>query len=138
MYSLVEAFREGGSAMYAILVFDGLACSMIVLVLVATIVLRSLKMGGAAGIVAWLALVCAALPCCTGVWASFSAKDRVDEILLSVDPEQREILKAEGYKEAEWPMYFGLGSGALLFMAALVPFAVGISAKKPLPPEPGY
>lgn len=129
---LVMWFRYGGVTMYAVTgqLCAGTVVGLIALVLV--IVARKRPGMRTVGVVAgFFTILCASAPVCSGVYGWWSGNSMVDAAVANVDPEQRDMILAEGRKEARVPLLYGGGSGALCLIAAISLLTIALGAKRP-------
>lgn len=121
MIDLVQSFREGGAAMYAILLLN--ACGGLlgpVALLVAGVARFTNKGRTAALVLGILALMAAILPMCAGAGGYYLGMSRVEHAVLLTAPAYKEILLETGRSEASNNLTFGFSSGCCLLLPALL------------------
>ncbi|MFN7143042.1 MAG: hypothetical protein ACK4YP_04650 [Myxococcota bacterium] len=118
---LLDAFQEGGAAMYAVLALDVCAAFFVPLALVAAIVARfQPKVRTVALVLGGVAVFASVVPMCAGVGGYLWGMQQVEAALQNVDPEMRDTLQAVGEAEASNNLTFGFGSGCLCLVPAIV------------------
>lgn len=125
--TFVDAFRA--NPIFFVLI-GMLAAAAFVVALVALVSLARPRRALVAGIVAG-ALAVAAMG--AGAFAWHSARSTVDEALAiaGLTDRDRERIRAAGYAEAAYPLYFGLAAATLPLLAASVAVLVSLTRGNP-------
>jgi len=105
--TLVNAFRDGGFAMYWVL---GADCAFVVVLGIGLAVAYLQRGSGAKWAAVAAVAACAVLPALLGVGGYEYAMTRVTEAVQYADPEFKALLLEVGTKEAMNNAWFGLGS----------------------------
>ena len=117
---MAEFFAEGGFWMYPIALLG-----------LVGVVLGAVGLGTRSRSVALGGLTCAALVTVLGVAGMMSGRTQVDQALATVSPEDAELIRTVGYKEASRPLQLGGGFGMLGALLGVAAFTLGARERAP-------
>lgn len=118
MSGILEAFREGGAAMYAITLVDGCLCSASVFLLIGLALSAGRNQGLLRGVAVAL-LLGSFIPVCAGGVGYWLGMRNVEAAVAAASDEYRDQLTMIGEREASWNLWFGGGSSSLCLVSGL-------------------
>lgn len=118
MSGILDAFQEGGVAMYAITLVDGCLCSASVFLLIGLALSAGRSKGLLRGVAVALFLG-AFIPGCAGGVGYWLGMQNVEAAVAAASEEYREQLTLIGEREASWNLWFGGASSALCLVTGV-------------------
>ncbi len=94
-------------------------------------VLALMKLRTAANVSGGIAMALGVLAVVTGIIGRIHGENVVNGVLDSVDPGQRDLILAQGMKEAAQCVRVGVGTSILPFVLGAVAVVIGMSVKRP-------
>jgi hypothetical protein len=134
MGGLAEWWAIGGMWMYVVLLTDfAVAMLLGVLFVFAVVSAVTRRLGSVARALAIVGLLSTLTPLCAGFVGKQAGLNNMEQAIVHVDPEQREVIRAVGTAEAGVPFRFGIGSVCLLFGGAMIVLVTGFVAASRAP-----
>jgi hypothetical protein len=129
MNSILYSFRDCGWTAWLCLLIGliGLACAGL------GVALGAFRKRTAAQILGGMAVALGLTAAGMGVVGRTLAESKVESVLVgsSIDPSQKERIRAEGMREASVCVAVGAGTGALPFLLGVLALGLGLALQKP-------